>query len=102
MRISIDNTDPGNAKLNELTRSGKKVRVLFEGSERTQVIMADEEQRVMTCLRLDDEGRVWYDPKTHRTQKLTHHGTVAILVEDCAAKVLEDHDIDPNDWVLWY
>jgi hypothetical protein len=51
MRVSVEPGDPG------FVDDGWRYRVLFNGAAAENVITADEEQRAIVCLAIDDRGR---------------------------------------------
>lgn len=76
MRVSIDKDDPGYSPL----AVGPGIRVLLDGTERTHVVVADEEGRTLVRFATDERGRVKLNAARDSAERETLRGEVAILL----------------------
>lgn len=82
MRISVDLFDPGYANFRAW---GHRARIFFQGSERNNIVTADEEGRFVIAHVLDANGAIKRD-KNDQPMRETLFGDVCIkLPEDEAA-----------------
>lgn len=76
MRLSCDRNDPG------YHPAATKVRVYLNGAERTKVITADEEARLIVRFQTDEKGRLIKNEKRDDVLRETLYGDVRIELPD--------------------
>lgn len=74
MRVSVLKDDPG------YDSRWRGVKVFFNGSERSHVFTADEEQRLIVAARLDERGRMQLTPTRDGVLRETLYGDVRIVL----------------------
>lgn len=83
MRLSVDKNDPG------YVPRYLGARVYLDGIERSRVITADEEQRLIVRCVTDERGRPVLNRERNEVARETLHGEVRIELSDKARALVE-------------
>lgn len=82
MRVSVLRSDHGYPNYERAVARGAKIRILLDGVEVRECIIADTDQGYVMAYQLDARGQVFPDPARDRLAVETRFGVVAIEITE--------------------